>query len=62
MSNEVSAATELRMDRVKAIIDQIKQAIPSLEELATATDEIRNSIQQQLATYALSLKTTKLKP
>jgi DNA excision repair protein ERCC-3 len=50
------------MERVKALIDQIKQAIPSLEELATATDEIRNSIQQQLASYALSLKTTKLKP
>lgn len=53
---------DLKMLRVRALVDQIKAALPSLEELASTTDEIRGDIQQQIANYALSLKTTKLKP
>ena len=53
---------DLKMERVRALVDQIKAVVGPLEELASTTDEIRNDIQQQIAGYALSLKTTKLKP
>jgi len=50
------------MERVKFLIDQIKSVIPSLDELANVSDEIRDQIQKQIADYALSIRTTKLKP
>jgi len=53
---------DLKMERVRALVDQIKSVVGPLEELASTTDEIRGEIQQQIANYALSLKTTKLKP
>jgi DNA excision repair protein ERCC-3 len=56
------AEVDLKMERVRALVDQIKSVVGPLEELASATDEIRQDVQQQLAGYALSLKTTKLKP
>ena len=53
---------DFKMERVKALVEQIKSVIGPLDELASTTDAIRGDIQQQIASYALSLKTTKLKP
>ena len=56
------AELDLKMERVKSLVEQIKGFLPGLEEIASTTQEIQNDIQQQVAGYALSLKTTKLKP
>jgi len=52
----------LTLERVKFLIEQIKSVVPRLDELANLSDEIRNQIQRQIAEYALSIRTTKLKP
>ena len=52
----------LTLERVRYLIDQIKSVVPQLDELAGISDDIRNQIQKQIADYALSVKTTKLKP
>ena len=58
----LSAEADLKMERVKALVEQLKGILPNLEEIASTTQEIQNDIQAQVAGYALSLKTTKLKP
>jgi DNA excision repair protein ERCC-3 len=56
------AELDLKMERVKSLVEQLKGFLPGLVEIASTTQEIQNDIQQQVAGYALSLKTTKLKP
>lgn len=53
---------DLQLERVRHLVDQIKGVIPQLEELASVSDEVRDRITKQLADYALSIRTTKLKP
>src|SRR4030042_3863892 len=53
---------DLKMERVKQLVETIKSVVGPLEELTSATQEIQTEIEQQLASYALSLRTTKLKP
>ena len=52
----------LTLERVRYLIDQIKSVVPHLDELAGVSEEIKNQIQQQISDYALSIRTTKLKP
>jgi len=56
------AMEPLELDRVRFLVDQLKAVIPQLDELASISDEMRSSIQKQIADYALSLRTAKLKP
>jgi len=52
----------LAVERLKYLVDEIKKALPQLDELTNLSDEVRQQIQKQIADYALSIRTTKLKP
>lgn len=52
----------LTLDRVRYLIDQLKSVMPALDELAEISDKTKQDIQRQIADYALSVKTAKLKP
>jgi len=52
----------LSLERVRFLIEQIKSVIPQLDELARVSDDIKGQIQGQIADYALSVRSTKLKP
>ena len=56
------SAEELTLERVRYLIDQIKSVMPALDELTEISDKTKQDIQEQIADYALSVKTTKLKP
>ena len=56
------ATVDLTVERLKFLVDQIKTILPQLNELTNLSDEVREQIQKQIADYALSIRTTKLKP
>jgi hypothetical protein len=57
-----SPAASLALERAKYLIEQLKDVVPKLEELANVSDAVKDDIQKQIADYALSIRTTKLKP
>lgn len=62
MSEKKTGIETLALERVRYLVDQIKKVVPQLDELAGISDEVRAHVQKQIADYALSIKTTKLKP
>jgi len=61
-STQKVSVEDLALERVKFLVDQIKSVVPHLDELANLSDEVRNQIERQIGEYALSIRTTKLKP
>lgn len=51
---------ELVQERAKFLMEQLINVIPSLKELTGITDEARKVVEQQVAEFALSIKTSKL--
>lgn len=52
--------TQIIQERAKFLIEQLINIVPALKELSGITDEARKVVEQQLADYALSIKTSKL--
>ena len=50
------------LERAKSLIDQLTGVIPQLNELKNLSEEAKKQIEEQITSYALSLRTTKLKP
>ena len=50
------------LERAKSLIDQLIGVIPQLNELKNLSEEAKKQIEEQITSYALSLRTTKLKP
>jgi len=60
MSQQLEA--NIVLERAKTLVDQLVQVIPQLNELKSLSEEARKQIEEQITSYALSLRTTKLKP
>jgi len=52
--------SQLVQERAKYLIDQLINVVPALKELSGITDEARKAVEQQVADFALSIKTSKL--
>ncbi len=50
------------LERAKSLVDQLIGVIPQLNELKNISEEAKKQIEEQITSYALSLRTTKLKP
>jgi DNA excision repair protein ERCC-3 len=50
------------LERAKSLVDQLIGVIPQLNELKNLSEEAKKQIEEQITSYALSLRTTKLKP
>lgn len=61
-SGRMSAVQELTLDRARAIVEQLKDAVKVAGELGEIKDSILEGFQSQIASYALSLRTSKLNP
>ncbi|MEM2941391.1 MAG: DEAD/DEAH box helicase family protein [Thermoproteota archaeon] len=57
-----SAFKDLQLERLKFLVDKIKEVLPHLEEIASLSQETRKKIETQIADYAISVRTTRLKP
>ena len=51
---------QLNQERAKYLLDQLLGVIPYVKELTGITDEARKIVEQQVAEFALSIKTSKL--
>src|SRR5207249_2914525 len=60
MSQQLEA--NIVLERAKTLVDQLVQVIPQLNELKSLSEAARKQIEEQITSYALSLRTTKLKP
>jgi DNA excision repair protein ERCC-3 len=50
------------LERAKSLVDQLVGVIPQLNELKNLSEEAKKRIEEQITSYTLSLRTTKLKP
>jgi len=60
MSQSLEAS--ITLERAKHLVDELVQVIPQLNELRSLSEDAKKSIEEQITSYALSLRTTKLKP
>jgi len=51
---------QLNQERIKFLLDQLLGIIPYVKELTGMTEEARKAVEQQVAEFALSIKTSKL--
>ena len=51
---------QLNQERAKFLLEQLLGVIPYVKELTGMTDEARKAVEQQVAEFALSIKTSKL--
>lgn len=53
---------EIILERAKHLVDELVGVIPQLDELRNISEAAKKQIEEQITGYALSLRTTKLKP
>lgn len=52
---------DMIMARATYLIEQLKNSLPQIEELASLSEEARTAVTKQISDFALSIRTTKLK-
>jgi DNA excision repair protein ERCC-3 len=57
---QIGGLAQLNQERAKFLLDQLLGVIPYVKELTGITDEARKIVEQQVAEFALSIKTSKL--
>jgi DNA excision repair protein ERCC-3 len=58
--NKMGSLDQITQDRVKFLIEQLVNVVPTLKELTGISDEARKAVEKQIADFALSIKTSKL--
>ena len=53
---------EIILERARALVNQLVEVLPQLDELKGLSEQARKQIEEQITGYALSLRSTKLKP
>jgi len=60
MSQSVQA--EILLEQAKHLVEELASVLPKVNELRGLTEQAKKQIEEQITGYALSLRTTKLKP